>query len=222
MKQEKDFINMSTRDYSMFVKRVIDWNRTANKLKPAYTPEDLANQKARVIEELNEAYMAIKDDNYTELRDAICDIFVTASYLDYMINFKDESFYKRYKKTTSTLYKEAYILPALDKIRQAIEINSYDKLAYYIFRLCESINVDIKQDLVLVLENNDSKFLTSHEDAISSTEMYIAKGESVYVHQDVESGMYVILRTSDNKVMKPKNFKSLELASATTSEKTTH
>lgn len=221
MKQEKDF-NMSTRDYSPFVKRVIEWNRTANKLKTQYTTEDLANQKDRVIEELNEAYDAIKADDYTELRDALCDIFVTASYLDYMVNFKDDSFYKRYKKTTSTMYKEAYILPALDKIKQATEIDSYDKLAYYIFRLCESIDVDIKADLSLVLDNNDSKFLSSYDDAVASAEMYAAKGETVTIHHAKESNLYVLLRTSDNKVMKPKNFKSVELSSSVTSLKASY
>lgn len=216
MKQEKD-LNMSTRDYSPFVRRVIEWNRTANKLKSQYTTQDLDNQKARVIEELNEAYDAIEGKNYIELRDALCDIFVTATYLDYMINYKDESFYRRYKKTTSTMYKEEYIKPALDKIKQAIEIDSYDKLAYYVFRLCESINVDIKSDIALVLDNNDSKFLSSQDDAIASAEMYSAKGEEVMIHNS--GNLYVILRVSDNKVMKPKNFKSVNLKSVTSLQK---
>lgn len=216
MKQEKD-LNMSTRDYSPFVKRVIEWNRTANKLKSQYTAQDLDNQKDRVIEELNEAYTAIAENDYIELRDAICDIFVTATYLDYMVNYNDDSFYKRYKKTTSTMYKEEYIRPALDKIKQAIEIDSYDKLAYYVFRLCESINVDIKADISLVLDNNDAKFLSDFADATASAEMYNDKGENVVIHQS--GNLYVILRVSDNKVMKPKNFKSVNLSPATPLQK---
>lgn len=211
MIHNKEDVKMSTRDYSQFVKRVIEWNRVANKLKPSYSTDDVDNQKARVKEELDEAYKAIAESDYTELRDGICDIFVTATYLDYMINYKDDSFYKRYKKTTSTMYKEEYILPALDKIKQALEIDSYDKLAYYVFRLCESINVDIKLDLTAVLDNNDSKFLTDRKLAEETVDMYVAKGESVTIYEHSDS-LFVILRTSDNKVMKPKGFKSVTLA----------
>lgn len=217
MRQEKD-LNMSIRDYSPYVKRVIEWNRIANKLKPQYTTQDMNNQKARVLEELEEAYDAINKRDYTELRDALCDIFVTATYLDYMVNYKDDSFYKRYKKTTSTMYKEEYILPALEKIKLAIEIDSYDKLAYYVFRLCESINIDIKADIALVLDNNDSKFLSNIEDANASVEMYASKGEEVHIH--CTDGLYVLLRASDNKVMKPKNFKSVELDVSPPKQKT--
>ena len=201
---------MSIRDYSQYVKRVITWNEVASKLKTEYNLDDIKNQKDRVTEELNEAYAALDKNDRTELRDAICDIFVTAVYLDYMVN-NDANFFKRYRKSTSTMYKEEYIRPALDKIAAAIEIDSYDKLAYYVFRLCESIKCDIKQDITLVLDNNDSKFLKDLETAQESVEMYRTKGEDVRIHHSVEHSMFVLLRNSDNKVMKPKGFVSVSL-----------
>lgn len=88
--------------------------------------------------------------------------------------------------------------------------------------MCESIDVDIKADLSLVLDNNDSKFLSSYDDAVASAEMYAAKGETVTIHHAKESNLYVLLRTSDNKVMKPKNFKSVELSSSVTSLKASY
>jgi hypothetical protein len=202
---------MSVRDYSHLVKQVIQWNDIANKLKDSYSEEDVDNQKSRVIEELNEAFEAYNDKNSIELRDAICDIFVTACYLDFMVNYKDESFYRRYKKTTSTMYKEAYLIPAFNKIKEAIELNSYDKLAYYIFRMCESINVDIKRDIEKVLDNNNTKFLDTEEDAVKSVNHYKSQNQDVFFLFNEKYNKFVILRKLDNKVMKPLNFVSVSL-----------
>lgn len=207
---------MPVRDYSTYVKDVIKWNDIANKLKDVYTLEDISNQKERVYEELQEAIDAIKDQDYTELKDAICDIFVTGAYLDYMVNYEDDSFFRRYKKTTSTIYKESDLGTLFEKIKIALDNNSYDKLAYYIFRMCESINCDIKHDIKLVLDNNDSKFLNTEDDAKQSLNMYEEKNEKVKIHFSEKYNKYVILRLSDNKVMKPHNFKTVVLLNTET------
>lgn len=202
---------MPVRDYSTYVKDVIKWNDIANKLKDEYTTNDIVNQKERVYEELQEAIDAIKAQDYTELKDAICDIFVTGVYLDYMINYVDDSFFRRYKKTTSTIYRESDLGALFEKIKIALDNDSYDKLAYYIFRMCESIKCDIKHDIKLVLENNDSKFLNNEDDAKKSLIMYEGKNEKVKIHYSEKYNKYVILRLSDNKVMKPHNFKTVVL-----------
>jgi hypothetical protein len=203
---------MPVRDYSNYVKDVIKWNDIANKLKESYTVDDISNQKDRVYEELKEAQDAILSNNYVELKDAICDIFVTGVYLDYMINCVDDSFYRRYKKTTSTIYKESDLSALFEKIKIALDNNSYEKLAYYIFRMCESISCDIKSDIKLVLDNNDTKFLDNEQDAIDSYKKYDSVGEKVKIHFSEKYSKYVILRLSDNKVMKPHNFKTVVLS----------
>lgn len=203
---------MSVRDYSSYIHRVIQWNDVAGKLKTQYSEEDIANQKERVLEEVEETLAAIKSNNRVEIKDGICDIFVTAAYLDYMINYKDHSFFKRYKKTTSTMYKVEYLEPAIHKIKQAIEIDSYDKMAYYIFRMCESIDCDIKSDLTLVLDNNDKKFLKTLDEVTDSMSYYDSKQIPVYYVFSEQYNLYVILQKSDNKVMKPRNFKKVEIS----------
>lgn len=202
---------MSVRDYSQYITRVIQWNDVAGKLKTSYSAEDINMQKERVLEEINETLDAIEKNDFIETKDGICDIFVTAAYLDFMINYKDSTFYKRYKKTTSTMYKPEYLVPAINKIKQAMEIDSYDKMAYYIFRMCESINCDIKKDLQLVLDNNDKKFLTNLDEVNGTIQYYQQQGIEAMYRYSEQYQKYAILRKSDNKVLKPKGFDRVEL-----------
>ena len=71
--------------------------------------------------------------------------------------------------------------------------------------------VNIDGALSAVAENNLSKFTKSEEIANLSVASYEKKGEKVYVTKFGD--LYIIKRLSDDKVMKPIDFKSVELTS---------
>lgn len=68
----------------------------------------------------------------------------------------------------------------------------------------------VERDSYAIYENNLTKVCKTEEDARKTLEMYLEKGVECEATKNFE-GDYVVKRVSDGKVMKPWDFKSVEL-----------
>lgn len=71
-------------DFSKYFKRVVEWNATARGGKHDFSDKTLNKQKELVAEEIKELKEAIDISDTVEVLDALCDIFVVASYYHFL------------------------------------------------------------------------------------------------------------------------------------------
>lgn len=215
--------------YATPLKRLADeivaWNAAAGKF-PAdrdATLEELLNQEARVVEELNELVHAMAEDDLTETLDAVCDIFVTATY--YLALAKNNKVsvescvvppadLEQLKVKISALAKQAQAMR--DRSLEQLRDNQFivDSLKVSI-ALVRDLPVDFIGAQQAVNENNASKYVVDETVAADSVAHYAAKGEEVVAHASAYLGspVFVLKRTSDDKIMKPVGFVSVDLTS---------
>lgn len=219
---------MTLPTYATPLKRLADeivaWNAAAGKFpgERAATLEELLNQEARVVEELKELIHAMAEDDITETLDAVCDIFVTASY------------YLALAKNTQVSVDSCVLPPAdietiqtqLADLAQQAD-NPPERTTEQMLNnpfIVKSLEVslalvrDLPVDFIgaqqAVNDNNASKYVASEAVAQESVAHYAAKGEEVVAHASSYLGapVFVLKRTSDDKIMKPVGFVSVELA----------
>lgn len=203
---------------------IVAWNAAAGKFPSERdaTLEELLNQEARVVEELKELIHALAESDLTETLDAVCDIFVTASY------------YLALAKNSAVSIASCVLPPAeintlaaqLDKLAaqaDSLPERSVEQMLDNPF-IVESLQLslalvrDLPVDFIgaqqAVNDNNASKYVTSEAVAQQTVAHYAAKGEEVVAHASSYLGkpVYVLKRTSDDKIMKPVGFVSVELA----------
>ncbi len=219
---------MTLPTYATPLKRLADeivaWNAAAGKFpgERAATLEELLNQEARVVEELKELIHAMAEDDLTETLDAVCDIFVTASY------------YLALAKSTQLSIESCVLPPAeietiqaqlADLAQQADNLPERTteqmldnpfivKSLEVSLALVRDLPVDFIGAQQAVNDNNASKYVASEAVAAQSVAHYAAKGEEVVAHSSSYLGapVFVLKRTSDDKIMKPVGFVSVELA----------
>ena len=77
----------------------------------------------------------------------------------------------------------------------------------------QRLGVDIYKAARLVADNNYSKFISGNQyPTLEATlKNYIGQGVNVYAIYDIVSESFVVKRASDDKVMKPIDFKSVNL-----------
>lgn len=80
--------------------------------------------------------------------------------------------------------------------------------------LVRDLPVDFLGAQQAVNDNNASKYVESQEVADASVAHYASKGEEVKAHESSYLGrkVFVLKRTSDDKIMKPVGFVGVELA----------
>lgn len=207
-----------------FADEIVAWNAAAGKFpgERDATLEELLNQEARVIEELKELIHAMAHNDLTETLDAVCDIFVTASY------------YLALAKNTSVRIEECVVPPAalasveaqLDALARKIELLPERSLEQMrnnsliveslelSLALVRDLPVDFLGAQQAVNANNTSKYVTSEVVANESVAHYASKGEAVVAHASsyLGSPVFVLKRTSDDKIMKPVGFVGVDLA----------
>jgi hypothetical protein len=184
--------------------RVIMWNSFAGKDENS----DKSQQHERVIEEIDEfeahTNTPVGENHAMRVKvlDDICDIFVTASFLDYMTcGGKSCSLYgmpqnERIQNIVRNgnfheLRDELYVVNALYVVNSIINTPNYD-------------DIDFVGAIEHVVDSNFSKFIPRGANALLEAALveFAKKGEDVYV---VDSNLYhVIKRKSDDKIMKPK------------------
>ncbi len=207
-----------------FADEIVAWNDAAGKYPSSReaSVDELLNQEARVVEELNELIHAMDEGDLTETLDAVCDIFVTASY------------YLALTKTSAEI-NDDYVLPpgqqelimkvlkelASDETRpegRTREVLRDNKFVSATLRAAISLVRDLPVDFLgaqqAVNDNNASKYVESQEVADASVAHYASKGEEVKAHESSYLGrkVFVLKRTSDDKIMKPVGFVGVELS----------
>lgn len=217
--------------------RVVAWNATARSGEHDFSEQAKANQFKLVKEECEELFDAAKANDRVEMLDAICDIFVVASYAVFL-----ES--KGSRGYDSLLSRLSFREPQKsDNHLSLLELDDYlynQKSVNYIYQwavkaLCV-FDANTMGGLLEVLSSNDSKFprLTELVDA-QREEMYLGKDGSDPIEiesqrlNEEHKGRYegitgnqintnsseldgrVVFRDSNNKIMKPLTFRPAAL-----------
>lgn len=219
---------MTLPTYATPLKRLADeivaWNAAAGKFpgERAATLEELLNQEARVVEELKELIHAMAEKDLTETLDAVCDIFVTASYYLALAKNRQVSIescvlppaeIETIQAQLAELAQQADNLSERS-IEQMLDNPFIVKSLEVSLALVRDLPVDFIGAQQAVNDNNASKYVASEAVAQESVAHYAAKGEEVVAHASSYLGesVYVLKRTSDDKIMKPVGFVSVELA----------
>lgn len=219
---------MTLPTYATPLKRLADeivaWNAAAGKFpgERAATLEELLNQEARVVEELKELIHAMAESDLTETLDAVCDIFVTASYYLALAKNTQVSIescvvppaeIETIQAQLAELAEQAENLPERS-VAQMLDNPLIVKSLEVSLALVRDLPVDFIGAQQAVNDNNASKYVASAAVAQESVAHYAAKGEEVVAHASSYLGkpVFVLKRTSDDKIMKPVGFVSVELA----------
>jgi hypothetical protein len=219
---------MTLPTYATPLKRLADeivaWNAAAGKFpgERAATLEELLNQEARVVEELKELIHAMAEDDLTETLDAVCDIFVTASYYLALAKNTQVSIescvlppaeIETIQAQLADLAQQADNLPERTT-EQMVDNPFIVKSLEVSLALVRDLPVDFIGAQQAVNDNNASKYVASEAVAAQSVAHYAAKGEEVVAHASSYLGasVFVLKRTADDKIMKPVGFVSVELA----------
>jgi len=203
---------------------IVAWNAAAGKFpgERAATLEELLNQEARVVEELKELIHAMAESDLTETLDAVCDIFVTASYYLALAKNTQASIescvvppaeIETIQAQLAELAEQAENLPERS-VAQMLDNPLIVKSLEVSLALVRDLPVDFIGAQQAVNDNNASKYVASEAVAQESVAHYAAKGEEVVAHASSYLGkpVFVLKRTSDDKIMKPVGFVSVELA----------
>jgi len=203
---------------------IVAWNAAAGKFpgERAATLEELLNQEARVVEELKELIHAMAESDLTETLDAVCDIFVTASYYLALVKNTQASIescvvppaeIETIQAQLAELAEQAENLPERS-VAQMLDNPLIVKSLEVSLALVRDLPVDFIGAQQAVNDNNASKYVASEAVAQESVAHYAAKGEEVVAHASSYLGkpVFVLKRTSDDKIMKPVGFVSVELA----------
>ena len=119
------------------------------------------------------------------------------------------------------LDQQGYLEEEVQEIRDGIELDNpemildgvVDTLVTALGHLqrLEVQGVDVRQALNRIADNNLSKFIPEeHPETITDTAHRY--GKLVTLHHNAKFGCFVVLRNTDNKIMKPANFVPVNLA----------
>lgn len=192
--------------------RIVEWNIIAGKGVEGLTEEELevalANQRARTKEECKELASTLirgesvgKKQYYISMLDDLDDILVTSTYERYMLG---KSIEPNQEQTSASLLSMLEVM-TID--------NAFDFVT--MLALQDTPQFNLIGSLACVNDNNFEKFINLDsrfaEDHIKETvKMYEEQGESVRVFRN--KGYAIILRNSDDKVMKPAGFIGVNLS----------
>jgi hypothetical protein len=191
--------------YGECLNRVIDWNAVVGQ-------RDIELQRSLVISEIEETRDAIKDRDDREILDGVCDVFVTASYLNYMLF--------PYALTADTRIDECHPLDVhtLLKCVEAFSSNSvphhFDIQLLLIWAVKQYGLSAVESYMLRVLDSNDSKFVPSvmwdeERELAHAREKYGNKfGNIAVVVRELNKETVYLLRGNDGegKLLKPTTF----------------
>ena len=215
---------ITTLDLREQYQRVVEWNIKAGKLPDPVLPSDILFQEGLVREELDELMYEIKladstqdADNEVECLKEFCDVFVTATYLDYLhLAAKDEMILPDVASQVMLgAYDEASVSPYENsdffKLWEDSSNLQTFKLLTYILKY---IGTPVEEILDAVLDNNDLKLFTNLSEADEQLTL-LDNEEDYYIDTNSYGGTeyYCVKRKSDNKVMKPKNLPKVDIQS---------
>lgn len=183
--------------------RVVLWNNFAGKNEFS----NWENQADRVKEEIKEFFshtqipLGNDFDRKNLVLDDVCDIFVTASFLDYMNQFGKgcSLYYIEPHEDVIQLVKSGNI----HEVKPFFTDIEYSLGVVYSIIMSGSDEYDFLGAIEEVIDSNYSKYIPYGANTLlkSALEEFESNGEDVYV---VDSNLYhVIKRKSDDKVMKP-------------------
>lgn len=201
------------------IRRINSWNRIAGKANvleeggdPVALQTAINNQKERVEEEIGELMETmkkrvhitdpdIKKEYYIGILDDVCDIMVTAA------------FYRTLTGMTLDIPQDQVSAAIVEQLDNITFDNCYQMVG--MMALQETPNFDFIGGLEAVNDNNFEKFVKlnsygSTRQIDETVAMYDEQGVETYVAYN--EGYAVILRCSDDKVMKPAGFIGVDLS----------
>ena len=81
------------------------------------------------------------------------------------------------------------------------------------FEILRKAGFNVVAGYEAVCENNDSKFVKTEREAQESVDDYIKRGVDCYYEYNDTYQVYVIRRQSDQKILKPVQYKAVDLSS---------
>lgn len=167
-----------------------------------------------IQEEYNELIEGIKNKDSVEIIDALADllyvIYGTAS--TFGVTLPKTPLYNNNLDTVETYIKDFYLhLLKLKSYKTlAIDekslINILQKMVENVLLISYDINVNINEVFMEVHSSNMSKFCTTLKDIKKSVEEYDKKEGADFVYYKKIGDYYVLLRKSDDKVLKGINY----------------
>lgn len=184
--------------------------------KYRFTTDEYEFRKSIYLEEFNELEEAIRTNNRVEQLDALCDMSYvnngTANMegvnISHVIEYARNYYKINRKKNIDFNLKQASVNVFNNdkyKINTALATSAIYRLAFDLDFTIEQL----EKGFELVHESNMSKFPQTFIDAEISIKEYASKGIEAYYKQN--KGYYVILRKSDNKVLKAWNYNPVDL-----------
>lgn len=200
---------MFTKDeYLKYAQRVVAWNRVPNGGKDS---TNIKGQLSYTLSEVEELEDAIREFDCTEILDAVCDIFVTASYYRYQLDGFEFNGPREPSNTTK------FIFPDYFKILLENELIVHDDILSLINWACQEFGKGrVVEYMEKVLASNDSKYVPDEE---WSEEYEVKVATEKYAERDFKNivgvpgelnGMRVWILRADNgqgKILKPTTFK---------------
>ncbi len=154
-------------------------------------------------------------DNMNEIIDGIVDSLYVAYGMALTYGFECKDYQKLSdvklpKKVASREYLYNYLNGYFNSIKKAhdenplkiiIDLNEYIE---YLFKFAKFESIAIGTNFEIVHQNNMTKFCKTEEEAIATVEKYAKEDVEVYYKE--RNGLFVVMRKSDNKVLKSINW----------------
>lgn len=198
------------KDYKQYAEEVARWNMIANGGSLNRSYEALMIQERLIEEEFNELVSEYGKEKIDFLKE-LCDLFVVSSYMMYIKDEVDDITF-----INDTKYGSPSISGALGMLSDLILMKDWYGVVKCCVGLLTTIDADTKKALSLVNQNNFSKFLRYDEldvhiyDNVAHDIEANANGRYTNIIWS-KVGNYVIFKDSTGKIMKPTNYKSVNL-----------
>lgn len=174
------------------------------------TEEERVFRHALLQEEINELRQAIEDNNRVEILDALCDIKVvndgTANTIGFIQNDELDGKSRMGIGNYANLIFNLLIDPS--NVNNVRNVNLSVYVLSYIFNF--SLET-FKEALKRVHESNMSKFCDTEQEAWETVRAYAMKDEPVELYYKQNGDKWVVLRKSDNKILKSINYHAVDL-----------
>lgn len=198
------------KDYKQYAEEVARWNMIANNGQMNRSYEALKIQERLIEEEFNELVNEYGKEKIDFLKE-LCDLFVVSSYMMFLKDEVDDITF-----INDTKYGSPSISGALGTLSDLILMRDWYGVVKCCVGLLTTIDADTKKALSLVNQNNFSKFVHYDEESEVIYDHIIkeieSKSEGRYTDITwAKVGDYVVFKDGKGKIMKPTNYKSVNL-----------
>lgn len=140
--------------YGEYLKRVIDWNAVVGQY-------DIELQRSLILSEIKETKDALADRDHKEIVDGVCDVFVTASYMNYLYTGNVDPVIV--EANADYAFEPNYVLDVITAFTNN-SIPHHNEIQSLILAAVGRYGLDKVEDYMeRVLDSNDSKFVPADQ-----------------------------------------------------------